>query len=137
MTPSLSYDDAVTSMKPLTDYVASLGNVVLNNAVNTEPSFYQAYQTYISPNQEKVGLGVALGSRLIPRSLLTTTAGQQTVASAINRAAAMVVPLNQNTLDPTALTYGAPFQILVTAPSSFQGDNTSAVTPAWCVACHL
>lgn len=134
MTPSLSYDEAVRSMKPLTSWVASLGNAVLDNSVSTSPSFYQAYQKYISPNQEKVGLGVAVGSRLIPRSMLQTPSGQKKLANAIERAANMVVPANQgpnNLGDPKALTYGAPFQILVTAPSNYKSDKSSAVTPTW------
>lgn len=131
MTPKLNHEQAVASMKPITDYVASLGQVPLNNEVNSETSFYQAYQKYISPNQEKVGLGVAIGSRLIPRSMLKTASGQESVAAAIEKALAMVVPPNADQLDPRALTYGPPFQILVTTPSSFKTDGTSSLTPAW------
>lgn len=134
MTPSLSYDEAVRSMQPLTSYVASMGNAVLDNEVATSTSFYQAYQKYISPNQEKVGLGIALGSRLIPRSLLQTARGQNAVADAIEKASAMVIPTSSMTnllADPKSLTYGAPFQILVTAPSSYKSLNDSAVTPTW------
>lgn len=118
-------------MKPITDYVAGLRNQPLNNEVNSETSFYQAYQKYIGPNQEKVGLGVAIGSRLIPRNLLQNTAGQQSVAAAIEKALSMVVPPTTNQLDARALTYGPPFQILVTTPSNYDTDGTSSLTPAW------
>lgn len=47
MTPKLTNDQAKASFKPLTDYVASLGNVALNNEVDQVTSFYQAYQNYI------------------------------------------------------------------------------------------
>ena len=33
--PKLTHEEAVATMKPMTDYVASLRNVVLNNEVNT------------------------------------------------------------------------------------------------------
>ncbi|KXT17277.1 hypothetical protein AC579_532 [Pseudocercospora musae] len=134
MTPKLSHVEAVTQMKPLTDFVASLGNAALDNSINTESSFYQAYQKYISPNQEKVGVGIAMGSKLVPQSMLENLAGQKAVADAIEKSSQMVVPLAQITNqapDLMALTYGAPFQILVTAPSSYKTDGTSAVTPAW------
>lgn len=48
----------------------------------------------------------------------------------------MVVPLtgaSSSSPDPRALTYGAPLQILVTAPSSYPNNDTvpSSITPAW------
>lgn len=131
MTPKLSHEEAVASMKPITDFVAGLGVVPLDNDVYSETSFYQAYEKYIGPNQEKVGLGVAIGSRLIPRGMLTTTAGQQSVAAAMEKALNMVVPVNVDNLDPRALVYGPPFQILVTTPSSYTTDGTSSLIPAW------
>jgi len=130
MTPKLNHSAAVASMKPITDYVASIGNVALNNEIDTSPSFFQAYEKYIMPNEEKVGLGIAVGSRLILRDTLATTAGQQATASALGQVSDMVTPPNI-AVDPRALTYGAPFQILVTAPSSYTDDGTSSVTPAW------
>jgi hypothetical protein len=131
MTPKLNHADAVASMKPLTDFAASLPNVPKENGVYSETSFYQAYEKYISPNQEQVGLGIAIGSRLIPRGLMQSTSGQQTVAAAIKKAADMVIPLSSGQTDVLALTYGAPLQILVTTPSSFETDGSSSVTPTW------
>lgn len=130
-TPKLSHEEAVASMKPITDFAASLGQKPLDNGVFSETSFFTAYQKYISPNQEKVGLGVAIGSRLIPRGMLKSTSGQQTVATAIEKSLNMVVAGTTQNLDPRSLTYGPPFQILVTTPSSFEGDGTSSLTPAW------
>lgn len=132
MTPKLTHDQAIASMKPLTDYVASLGNVATHNSVTTEPSYYTAYQKYIAPNQEKVGVGIAMGSKFIPRSMLQSSAGQQKVADAIEKSSSMVIPVTgQGGVDYRSLTYGSPFQILVTAPSSYQTDGSSSVTPAW------
>ena len=119
-------------MKPITDLASSLGTIPLNNSVRTSPSFLQAYNTYILPNEEKVGLPVAIGSRLIPRTMLQSTSGQQIVAKAIETVAKMVVPPDASQSNPLSLTYGAPLQILVTAPSSYKGaPTTSSVTPAW------
>lgn len=120
-------------MKPLTDFAASLGNLALNNSVETAGSFYSAYQRYLVPNEEKVGVSVALGSRLIQKSALATSAGQEAITNAlVNISQSVSFP--SGTLDPRKLTYGAPLQILVTAPSSYklppEGD-TSSITPAW------
>ncbi|KAF2163800.1 hypothetical protein M409DRAFT_57280 [Zasmidium cellare ATCC 36951] len=109
LTPSLSYADAVTPMS--------------TNNLHRLPR-----------QPEKVGLGIALGSRLIPRSLLQTEDGQEALVEAIGKASEMVIPSSSTSnllADPKALTYGSPFQILVTAPSSYASRNDSAVTPAW------
>lgn len=120
-------------MKPITDYANSLGTLPLNNSVRTSQSFYQAYQEYLAPNEEKVGIGLALGSRLFQKSALATTDGQNKIISALDNIAAQV-NFPTGTLNPLSLGYGGPLQILVTAPSSYQlpteGD-TSSVTPAW------
>lgn len=57
MTPVLNHSAAAASMKPITDYVASLGNIALNNEIDTSPSFYQAYQTYVTPANRILLLG--------------------------------------------------------------------------------
>lgn len=131
VTPKLTYDEAVASMKPMTDYINSLGNIVTQNQITTETSFFQAYQSFIVPNEEKVGIGLALASRLIPSALLNTTAGQKSVGDALQQVANTIVFPNVDLLDPRSLLYGPPFQILVTAPSNYPDDGTSSVTPAW------
>ncbi|KAK3660886.1 hypothetical protein LTR56_000644 [Elasticomyces elasticus] len=135
MTPKLSHDEAVASMKPMTDYIASLGNVPINNEVDESPSFYQAYQKYILPNEEVVGLGLAIGSRLIPRDILQTDSGKQTVIDALQKIASMVTAITGTASAPDlrSITYGPPLQILVTAPSSYPNNDTvpASITPAW------
>jgi len=132
-TPLLNLTAARASMQPLTDFANSLGTVPLNNSVETEPSFYQAYQKYLVPNEEKVGISLALGSRLFQKSAFEGAANQQAVTNTlVNVTNQLNFPTG--TLNPLVFGYGAPFQILVTAPSSYQlpaeGD-TSSVTPAW------
>lgn len=131
MTPKLTHAEAVISMKPLTNFAASLLNLPQKNGVHSEPSFYQAYQKYIVPNQEEVGLGIAVGSRLIPRASFQSASGQEAVTNAIIKASNFVTPVVSGQIDLRQLTYSPPLQILVTAPSSYQTDNTSSVTPAW------
>lgn len=135
MTPSLNHSQAVQSMKPLTDYVSSLGNLALNNEIATASSFYQAFTTYILPNDEQVGLGLALGSRLIPKTLFTNPSLHRHVVSTLMNVSDTVTPFTPSSQqpDPRALAYGAPLQILVTAPSSYPDNDTvpSAITPAW------
>lgn len=133
LTPSLTNDQAVAAMKPITDYVASLGNIVLNNSVLQSNSFYEAYTTYILPNAEAVGLGVAVGSRLIPASQLQGADNQAQLLNAMQNVGNTVAYPNQDSaLNAQQLTYGGPFQILVTTPSSYATpDTTSAITPAW------
>lgn len=133
MTPKLNHSQAVESMKPITDYAASLGNVVLNNEVDTVPSFSQAYNTYILPNEEAVGIGIALGSRLIPKDVFTNN--QAGLTSALQQVASEVTAVTGTQANPDlrSLTYGAPLQFLVTAPSSYSDNDTVAasITPAW------
>lgn len=133
LTPKLSLADAQTSMKPITDYVATLGSIVLNNDVETSNSFFEAYTKYILPNAEQVGIGIALASRLIPSSQLQGSDNQAQVLNALTNIANTVsYPKRTSLLDATQLTYGGPLQILVTTPSSYTTpDTTSAITPAW------
>lgn len=71
--PKLSQADAATSMAPVINFANSPASAeTLVAGVFTSNSFFQAYETYIQPNEEKVGIGLAIASRLIPRSLLAT-----------------------------------------------------------------
>jgi hypothetical protein len=129
-TPKLNNAQAKASMKNITDYAASLGNIVLNNEVSPGGSFYAAYQKYLVPNEEVVGIGSALGSRLIPTANFVGKANQQTLLTAMMNVVKTIstpFPLKE----PLLYTYGAPVQILVTTPYNYKGDGTSSITPAW------
>jgi hypothetical protein len=72
--PNLSYEDAVASMAPLFAFANSSNVAVVVSAnVTTSNSFFQAYQQFILPNEEAAGIGAAIASRLIPKSLLSST----------------------------------------------------------------
>lgn len=133
MTPKLTHAEAVASMKPITDYVASLGNAPLNNEVDTSPSFYQAYNTYILPNEEKVGISLTLGSRLIPADVFTNN--EAGLTNALQKIAGEITAITgtQASPDLRAITYRPPLQFLVTAPSSYPDNDTvpASITPAW------
>ncbi|KAK5125086.1 hypothetical protein LTR08_005448 [Meristemomyces frigidus] len=135
MTPKLSHDEAVASMKPLTDYVATLGNTTLYNGVETSPSFLQAYNKYILPNEEPVGIALAVGSRLIPKEVLDSASGQHSLIAALETITKLLVPpaATPARCDLRALTHGAPLQILLTPPSSYPNNDTvpASITPAW------
>ncbi|KAI7245139.1 hypothetical protein KC343_g6969 [Hortaea werneckii] len=135
VTPKLTNEEAKQSMKPLTDYASSLGNLAINNEISTAHSWFEAFNDYILPNDEEVGLGIALGSRLIPKDVFTSDNGRQSLINALTDISDKVTPLSSksNQLDPRALTYGPPLQILVTAPSSYPDNDTvpASITPAW------
>ncbi|UZJ55526.1 hypothetical protein CBS101457_004846 [Exobasidium rhododendri] len=129
-TPKLNNTAAKASIKNITDYAASLGNIVLNNEVDEGGSFYSAYQKYLVPNEELVGLGTAIGSRLIPTANFVGASNQQTLLTALMNVVNTVqqpFPLAQ----PLLYTYGAPLQFLVTTPYNYKDDGTSSITPAW------
>jgi hypothetical protein len=70
---NLSQADATTSMAQVRSFANSSASAeTLVNNIYTIPSFYQAYQAFILPNEEKVGIATAVSSRLIPKSLLAT-----------------------------------------------------------------
>jgi len=73
MNPNMTNAQAAASMAPAINFAnsgASAETLVAN--VFESASFYQAYQAFIQPNEEKVDTGVALASRLIPSSLLSS-----------------------------------------------------------------
>lgn len=66
MTPKLTLAQAQLSMKPLTDFASSLGNIATTNTVNTVQGFYQVYDQMLKPTAEPAGASEAVGGRLIP-----------------------------------------------------------------------
>ena len=123
MTPQLSLAEANASMSPILNFAASLGSATIESGIITVPSFYSAYQTFIASGTDKVGVGQALGSRLVPRSLFQSSSGQQQILSAMTQVTSTIA-------NPGPYMSGG-LQILVTTPASYPGDNSSSVTPAW------
>ncbi|KAF2168172.1 hypothetical protein M409DRAFT_21616 [Zasmidium cellare ATCC 36951] len=123
--PVLTHAQAVESMRPITDFATSLGNITTLNLVITQPSFPEVFKTFILPGAEAVGLSETIASRLIPLSLMETPAGQQTLAEAIVKAGDILANGVQNNNTESLL------QILAVGPGNFKPDGTSSVTPAW------
>ncbi|KAF7972996.1 hypothetical protein HWV62_16490 [Athelia sp. TMB] len=132
MTPKLNLVEAQASMAQITGFAADLLslNIGIDHSVTTEHSYYSAYQNFLVPNEEVVGLSTAISSRLIPRSNFLGTANQTQLLNALlNVVKTVTYPFA--TLNPALLSYGAPIQFLVTTPANYPGDGTSSVTPAW------
>ncbi|SCZ90958.1 BZ3500_MvSof-1268-A1-R1_Chr1-3g02421 [Microbotryum saponariae] len=130
----LNNDQAKASMKAATDFASQLGNVVINNTVVQRPSFLQAYQEFLFPNDELVNVPAALGSRLIPKTNFQTAASQAQLLDAMMKGSAIVDSntIGTNSGNAGTLVYGgSPFQILVTNPVNYPNPPDSAVTPAW------
>lgn len=123
-TPKLTNAQAKVSMKPITDWASALGTLALNNVVAEAGSFLNAYNTYLVPNEELVGLGTAIGSRLIPAANFNGAANQTQLFNALMNVSNIV----QSQLP---IAYGAPLQFLVTTPTNYPDDGTSSITPAW------
>ena len=71
----------------------------------------------------------------MPRSLFTSSSGQQSLTTGLEQVGRIVEPITgiQANPDSKVVTYGAPHQFLVTAPSSYPDNDTAAssVTSAW------
>lgn len=87
------------------------GNIAINAEVTEVPSFFQAYQTYLVPNEEVVSIGTAIASRLIPSSNFAPGANSTALHSAIMQG---IATAGNNILQPQSGTMvygGAPFQV--------------------------
>jgi hypothetical protein len=51
MTPKLTYAQAVASMRPLTNYIYSLGFYATLNQINTVDGFYNVFRNYLLPGE--------------------------------------------------------------------------------------
>jgi hypothetical protein len=72
--PLLNNSAATASMASVMAYAASNASAsTLVDGIYQTTSFWQAYQNFILPVEEKVGVGSLMASRLIPKSLLATT----------------------------------------------------------------
>lgn len=136
----LSLQDAKASMQPIFDFIASSNNnaQTIHADLLTFPTIWQAYQANLIPILESAGIGLAASSRLIPSDLLSTSAGQQAVASVLAEVSNdLTFPTSTSQTDPLAVNYTAPLQILMTPPYGYkpvspgESFSDSSVTPAW------
>ncbi|KAJ7272964.1 hypothetical protein C8J57DRAFT_1063477 [Mycena rebaudengoi] len=120
LTPKLSAAQHLVSMKPLIDFGKRLNATGAGQLNILEfPSWLSFFnvlaETALASQGPPVGYSIAMASRLIPKSNFRTASGRSKLLEAL---------LAATELTPTLL-----FDI--TAPSSFPGDNTTSITPAW------
>lgn len=137
-TPLLNNSAATASMAPIFAYINGSNSAeTITAGVFEGGSFYEAYQTFIAPNEEATGISTTISSRLIPKALLATADGQAAIANAlVNISNQLIYPTSPVNTDPLSLTYGPPVQIIATTPYSYVPPayaplDDSSVTPAW------
>lgn len=140
--PTLSSEDATNSLSSLTSHVEALNNtngvkVVENGfkpggswlfvlsayshypALKLPHSYPQSSDNYVST--VPVGLGAAIASRLVPKSLLESNTSIDSVVDAVKSAAQIVGP-----------GLWSPVQVLLDTPMKTPDSNVStSVTPSW------
>ncbi|KAJ6620105.1 FAD binding domain-containing protein [Mycena sp. CBHHK59/15] len=120
LTPKLNATEHTAAMAPLIDFgkrlVASGRGEYQVLAFPTWLSFFDVFTaTELEAQGAPVGYSLAMASRLVPKASFHSASARAELLGAL---------LNATALTPTLL-----FDI--TAPSSFPGDNTTSITPAW------
>jgi hypothetical protein len=130
ITPKLTLDEAKDSMKPVTDFLTSIGNgsLPLSLEIKTVASYYEFYEDIISQIIGSMnGNGVVMSSRLIPKTLFEP-AEQSKLSSAL-----------QQSVDGILTNHTYPYGVLLVPPSNYSlpesdqpgGPGASSITPAW------
>jgi hypothetical protein len=86
------------------------------------------WSTCLAPTGEKLGLGTAIGGRLIPASQFEGAENQTALLEALDTVLDMVTYPTRST-DPLLLTYGVPFRILVTTPNNYPTTVQRHIVP--------
>ncbi|KAJ7328364.1 FAD-binding domain-containing protein [Mycena albidolilacea] len=112
--PLLTTEQAIESLKNVTQYVeAQNGTVVIEEL----PSWEAFFTKYVTTAQASVGVENTLVSRLIPTELFTNEAAKATLTNT------MVQMIREYNINP---------YIVVGTPFLFDGlENATSVTPAW------
>ncbi|KAF9072912.1 hypothetical protein BDP27DRAFT_1319624 [Rhodocollybia butyracea] len=116
--PKLDATEASQSMKPLVELGKKLQSSQVEGAqiiTKTFGSWGKFYEWFAADNVAITGISLALVSRLIPKANFATAESQ--------------AELVQGLLDTSLAT--PRLIILISAPSSFPGDNSTSVTEAW------
>ena len=117
MNPRLNQSQALQSLQPLWDFAKSLH---MTPVITTYPSYYELYQDKIKGALKYAGnLGIAMSSRLVPRSNFQGAANQTQLATTIMDAM-------EKSGDDLMLML-----LLVTPSQGIPDSGSSSVTPAW------
>ncbi|KAJ3862754.1 hypothetical protein EV359DRAFT_44538 [Lentinula novae-zelandiae] len=116
--PILGPAEAAKSMNPLIEFGQKLQSNQVEGAQLISTSFESwgtFFNWFAADNVAITGVSLALVSRLIPKANFATAESQAELVEGL---------LNTTVITPRII-------ILVTAPSSYPGDNTTSVTEAW------
>ncbi|KAI0263997.1 hypothetical protein BC834DRAFT_885007 [Gloeopeniophorella convolvens] len=118
LTPVLDAASAAASMRPLIDFGKQLQAAgVPGAAVNVLefPSWGTFFNTFADTNSADIGMNLALASRLVPHANFANATAREELLGALLTAHARAPGL----------------RFLVSPPTSFPGDGSTSVTPAW------
>lgn len=133
-TPKLTLEEAKASMKPITDFLASLENLSIpfTSEIKTVEDYHEFFLNDGSGILDNLnGGGNAISSRLVPSNLFDGPANQTALVDALY---SLVTAGQSGSTFPIL-----PLFICITAPSLYQlppsdqpgSPGASAVTPAW------
>ncbi|OBZ77659.1 6-hydroxy-D-nicotine oxidase [Grifola frondosa] len=112
VTPLLTNDEAVASMKPAADFALAQGGSVV---VEELPSWYSFFTKYVTLAQAAVGSELAMGTRLINTTLFSTEEGRQQLSAVLEN----------------VLSFASPYIVVATPFLYNYTEGTTSVTPAW------
>ncbi|KAI0313598.1 FAD-binding domain-containing protein, partial [Amylostereum chailletii] len=119
VSPTLSQEDAVASMRPLLQFGEGLKASGVRGATVLKlqfPSWGTFFNTFADEKAATVGTSLALASRLVPRANFATPTSRDELVEALLRAHDIAPGM----------------RLLVSQPSTFPGvDGATSVTPAW------
>ncbi|KAE9406765.1 FAD-binding domain-containing protein [Gymnopus androsaceus JB14] len=116
--PKMDPTGAAKSMSPLIELGKKLQDNQIEGAqvVTTQfESWGKFFDWFAADNVAITGVSMAIASRLIPKANVATAESQKELVQGL---------VNANTVSPRLI-------ILISAPSSYPGDNTTSVTEAW------
>ncbi|OBZ78306.1 hypothetical protein A0H81_02659 [Grifola frondosa] len=112
VTPLLTNDEAVASMKPAADFALAQGGSVV---IEELPSWYSFFTKYVTLAQAAVGPELTLGTRLINTTLFSTEEGRQQLSAVLEN----------------VLSFASPYIVVATPFLYNYTEGTTSVTPAW------
>jgi hypothetical protein len=113
-----------------TTHFVKPARVVMNESM----TFYGAYKGTYGAGDGLLGVGVAISSRLIPRTSLETPAQQNEMTDALAKVSEILSP-DTKFRNLIAAVYHYPLEMLLVAPYNFKPStdplDAVSVTPAW------
>jgi hypothetical protein len=128
--PTASTMDSLISLANKTTHFAKPARVVMNEST----SYYGAYRGTYGSGDGLLGVGVAISSRLVPRTSLETPAQQNEMTDALAKVSEILSP-DTSFRNPIGSVYHYPLEMLLVTPYNFKPStdplDAVSVTPAW------